>query len=313
MKVKENIKGKKTNTKAGRTAKRAKPARKEILEEVGDNVRKERTGKRSIVKFAERPRTLTPDAYRWYMDRNAIPGAGHAPYRYCDWRVVDDLFELLGRPLELAEAKMLVQADGKKAVCDIDKTEFQPVRYVRIITNAAAEKIKATKSLEGVELVYGGAYFAHAKVQEGRKFVFSGCIFNSRGGKANGSPLFMAMKGFGDKIYGKKKHALVPGESMVTTEQNRQQHIQWQKQRREQGMSNFRRRQGAMDTILGFEHKAHHNHGGPAEVLHQRDEEAPEKLGSPFAKLQLPPATPAAEEIPKVAEAEVVSEGAGKH
>lgn len=175
------------------------------VEEVAAEARAEKKTQVSRLELIskETSGTMTHEATRWIRNRNAIPGAGFAPIRFVGQRNIEEFSKLLGRPMELAEVQLLVQADGPTRVCPIFLKEladageenaetqatFQPVRYCYMVPQAGEQQIAQNKSLEGVALPYGGAYYQNDKMFEGEPFAISGCVYNSTGRYAAGSPL----------------------------------------------------------------------------------------------------------------------------
>jgi len=192
------------------------------------------------------------------MNPEAIPGAGFAPIRWVGWRTVDAFAELIGRPLEIAEVKLLVQPDGLAQKCVIDDIEFQPVRYAPFVPQTTEEPLKNGTPLAEVELHYGGAFYQNDSIKNGEIIAISGCVYNSRGTHATGSPLIIAAVRLGKIL---NKRGPVWGECF--------EHIRSRLQKREAGHMEYRRRVDKVNDVFAFKRRARHGqplNGGLAEL-----------------------------------------------
>ncbi len=94
----------------------------EMVQEAEKPSSDEGSGEESVTLF-------TQEAFDWMKDPNSIPGA-YAPILYCGLPVAYNIFTKLGRPITLAEATVMVAADGPLTACMLSGDTFQPVRYV---------------------------------------------------------------------------------------------------------------------------------------------------------------------------------------
>ena len=201
----------------------------------------ERNG-HAVLQITRGPETVTSEAHRWLMDPNAIPAAMFAPIRFVGWETINKFSELVKRPLEIAEVQMLVQADGNQEICLIDGITFQPVRYVPFVPQEAERMLKAdpAKKLSDVPMHYGGAFFQNDRIEEGRVVSISGCVYNSRGETANGSPLVITSVYLGKKM---RKQRPLWGESRA--------HVEERMKQRAESKQEYKRRSSRVAEIFG--------------------------------------------------------------
>ena len=121
----------------------------------------------------ERFNPLTDEAFRWMTSSKSIPGA-FAPILYCGPRTVVEISQIIGRPIELDEAKRLVQSDGEKQTCSISEQEFQPVAYVPYCPGGLHEQIAGGETLLTARLPFGGQFHFIG----GKPVPVSGSIFH---------------------------------------------------------------------------------------------------------------------------------------
>lgn len=100
---------------------------------------------------------FTEEAFQWMIGKNSIPGA-FPPILYCGPQTVVDIFEAIGRPIELEEAKRLVQPDGPVQTCVLTKKEFQPVAYVPYCPGGLYKQIEGGATLLTARLPFGGQF-----------------------------------------------------------------------------------------------------------------------------------------------------------
>lgn len=167
------------------------PAHVDLVKDVAAAVTQERATGTTLFQITRGPETVTAEAHRWLLARDSIRNAGFAPIRFVGWETVNEFSALVKHPLTLEEVQLLVQADGNEEICLIDKITFQPVRYVPFVPQDVRKAIEAdpTKKLTEVPMYYGGAFYQNDRVEDGRVICVSGCLYNSRGEQAAGSPL----------------------------------------------------------------------------------------------------------------------------
>lgn len=157
---------------------------------------------------------INPEAWAWLSDPESIPGVVvYAPDEdgqmvitplslilFLGDAVPVEISQLVGRPLNLAEAKYLVRADGPMVTCYMTGIKFQPIMYVAKITQTMRNQIpsdpngKLVNALENVELYYGGSFYVDKtkapKAVSGAVYVWQVQEENYR--HSGSSPLVMA-------------------------------------------------------------------------------------------------------------------------
>lgn len=127
---------------------------------------------------SEAPSTDFPpyDAEAWaWMSQESIRGA-FSPILYIGTGVSVKVSRLLGRPMNLTEARHLVQADGDKVICASEGTKFQPVKYLPFLPKGLEAHLAGGKPLTEIDLPYGGAYYVDKK--ERVLIAYSGSVFH---------------------------------------------------------------------------------------------------------------------------------------
>jgi hypothetical protein len=142
-------------------------------------------------------------AWSW-MSGQSILGA-FSPILYIGPKVSAEIASILGRPINLEEAKYLVQPDGPVMTCATEGIRFQPVKYVPFTPRNLKEAISSGKKLTEIDLYWGGAFYIDAK--ENLPMAFSGSVWHFKTGKAREgayewmrtSPLVMMANSMKDK------------------------------------------------------------------------------------------------------------------
>src|SRR3990167_4203208 len=127
------------------------------------------------------------DAEAWaWMSNQSIPWA-FSPILYIGTQVSVEVSKIIGRPMNLEEAKHLVQPDGEEDEikkmkiidaegptreevvrthaykCASEGTRFRPVRYLPFIPKNLDKQIAAGNKLMEISLPYGGAFYVNKK------------------------------------------------------------------------------------------------------------------------------------------------------
>lgn len=118
---------------------------------------------------------LTDEAFQWMIDRESIPGA-FPPILYCGPSTLVEISEANGKPIELDEAKRLVQADGPEQTCSITPggKKFQPVAYVPYCPKGLKKQIDEGATLLTARLPFGGQFY----ILNGSPKPVSGSVFH---------------------------------------------------------------------------------------------------------------------------------------
>lgn len=117
--------------------------------------------------------SCSPEAWKWGMDKNSIPGA-KSPILYSGRKLLETIASELGRPIELPEFQMLVQADGGMETCSVEGVQIQPVKFVVSVPKNLRERLERGETLE--ECVIFGGQFTLNKARDGYN-VYGGSVF----------------------------------------------------------------------------------------------------------------------------------------
>ena len=137
-----------------------------------------------------------------YMFVERVPGA-FSPFHYVGPKVSEEIAQILGRSINLEEAKHLVKLDGPRVTCALRKIEFQPMAYLPFTPRDLGARIQAGEKLTDIKLPYGGAFYI-TRNREVLAYSGSVFLFNKRHQRYEwasiSSPLVMFAEVAGEKL-----------------------------------------------------------------------------------------------------------------
>ncbi len=178
--------------------------RSSLVEQVARDVTSEENGVAVLSPFnQEQPKSMTPEAYRWMMSTHSIPGINFPPICWVNASIISRIATVLGHPLELDEVSSLVKPDGKTRFCLVKNQTFQPVRYIPF-RQSDEDKLRDGAGL--TDLYYGGSFFQHPKVDNGRIFAVSGRVYSFNGRLNTASPMVRMSMSLSEALGEQKLH-----------------------------------------------------------------------------------------------------------